>query len=668
MLATSRSRPVKRKDARARYPGGGSPGGPARLSRASGVASSTSPPMSLRLGLAAALATALASALPAVLVAQGPDYRTIDGRGNNRAHVHWGAAHDTVVNSCRPNFADGLSAPAGPELPNARVLSNALFRQSAPTPSPENLNDLYWAFGQFLDHDIVFTGGNPAERMDVAVPTGDPLLDPDSTGRVTIPVTRSMPMTGDAGTLRRYGNEITAFVDGSAVYGSDEARAAWLRAYEGGRLLTSAGDLPPFNTLTGEFGGPIDRDAPHMEGMRSPNQRVLICGDTRANENSLLAAMHTAWLREHNRLADSLAAADPDLGDEALYQAARRLVVAELQHVVYAEWLPYLGVAQAPDTGYDPAVHPGISNEFAAAGFRFGHSMVGSELALVGEDGRTLRNSPLALREVFFDPISVVQTNGVAALLRGAATHRQQRLDGQVVEDLRSFLFGTRAGGGMDLVALNITRGRDRGVATFGQMREDLDLPPVPSFEALTGEGVTSAALERFYGSVMDLDPWVGLLAERRDGMAGPTLRALLTEQFERLRAGDRYFYTHEGVLTPDERTWVEAQTLSSVLARSSGVRLTGPSFEAGGLVGAAFAKTQGREPAATLTADALLLHDIGPDVTAVTLTDVSGRTVATWVAESGQTAFALDGGLPAGAYVAAVRTAAGTRGVLVGR
>ena len=612
------------------------------------------------------LAPALLALFPLLAVAQTPEYRAIDGRGNNPAHAGWGATHDTIVNSCRTNFADGVSAPAGPELPNARVLSNALFAQDQDTPSPERLNDLFWAFGQFLDHDIVFTDGNDEERLDVQVPAGDPILDPEGTGVVTIPVKRSRAMNEDATALRRYPNDITAFIDGSAIYGSDEARAAWLRSFEGGRLLTSAGDLPPFNTLTGEFGGPVDRDAPHMEGMRSPTQRVLVCGDVRANENSLLAAMHTVWLREHNHLADSLAAADPTLDDEAVYQAARRLVAAELQHVVYAEWLPYLDVAQDASAGYDAAVHPGISNEFAAAGFRFGHSLVGSDLVLVDERGREQANSPLALRDVFFDPISVVQTNGVPALLRGAAQHRQQRLDGQVVEDLRSFLFGTRAGGGMDLVSLNIMRGRDRGLATFGQMREDLGLPPVSSFEALTGEGVTAARLAGFYESTMDMDPWVGLLAERRDGMAGPTLRALLTEQFGRLRAGDRFFYTHEGVLTPEERTWVEAQTLSSIMARSSGVRIGRASFEVEAVVGTAFAKTEGDALAATLTPAMLLLHDAPADLVRVGLVDLSGRRIATWAPSPGQAAFPLSVSVPPGVYALTAVTPAGANSVLV--
>ncbi len=40
-------------------------------------------------------------------------------------------------------------------------------------------------------------------------------------------------------------NEITAWIDGSAVYGSDQATADSLRTFVGGKLLTSDGNLPP---------------------------------------------------------------------------------------------------------------------------------------------------------------------------------------------------------------------------------------------------------------------------------------------------------------------------------------------------------------------------------------------------------------------------------------
>ena len=58
-------------------------------------------------------------------------------------------------------------------------------------------------------------------------------------------------------------------------------------------------------------------------------------GDVRALENPALAAMHTIWLREHNRIASGIAAQGPDLSDEEVYQRARRIVIAEMQVITY---------------------------------------------------------------------------------------------------------------------------------------------------------------------------------------------------------------------------------------------------------------------------------------------------------------------------------------------
>ena len=493
------------------------------------------------------MAIAAECAEPRVLLSAA----AIDGTGNNITHPEWGSTQEAMLRLADAEYADAISAVGGEDRPSARLISNEVSDSGGNDEISKRLmSAMTYAWGQFIDHDMTLTSSAENEKMSIAVPKGDPSFDPTGTGTKTIDTMRSAfdESTGtDAKNPRQQVNLITAFMDASMVYGSDAETAASLRTFSGGKMKTSEGNLLPVGD-DGQFQA----------------------GDIRANENPGLISLQTLFVREHNLQASRIAASNAKLTDEQIYQQARSIVAAEIQAITYNEWLPSLLGRGALDKydGYDSNVNPGVSNEFATAAFRFGHSLLGDDVGFLDNNGLPVRDE-VSLAEAFFNT-SLVKENGIDSALKYLASDPSMEVDTEIVEGVRNFLFGPPGAGGLDLASLNIQRGRDHGLADYNDTREAIGLPRVTSFAEITSDKALQANLKSLYGSVDDIDLWVGGLAEDhvRGSSVGETFQTIIVDQFERLRAGDRYWYQNQ--FSGRQLAQLQKTSLSDVIERNT--------------------------------------------------------------------------------------------------
>ena len=491
-------------------------------------------------------------------------FRTFNGSLNNLAAPLQGAAGEPLLRIAAIDYADGIAALAGPHRAGAREVSNALSESVSDRPNAKNASDFLWQWGQFLDHDIDLTdGADPVDLADIAIPSGDVWFDPDNNGDQILAFNRSLsdPESGTGiDNPRQQSNEISAWIDASNVYGSDAERARALRALDGsGMLKVSAGELLPFN-VAGFANAGGDSDT------------LFFAGDVRANEQVGLTAMHTLFVREHNRLAEIISNNNPGLNGDQVYLQARRLVGAELQIITYQEYLPLLLGRDAMPlyTGYKPMVNGSIANLFSTALYRYGHSALSPQLLRLDALGNEDQYGHLPLRNAFFAPYRISDEGGIEPILRGLSSQVCQTVDLQIIDEVRNFLFGDPGAGGFDLAALNIQRGRDHGLPSYNRARVALGLAAAETFADISANPDTVQGLARIYASVDDVDVWIGGLAEdhRAGAMVGELIYTAVLRQFIRLRDGDRFWYQHS--LNGEEMRMLGRVRLSDIIRRNT--------------------------------------------------------------------------------------------------
>ena len=186
--------------------------------------------------------------------------------------------------------------------------------------------------------------------------------------------------------------------------------------------------------------------------------------------------------------------------------------------------------------------------------------------------------------------------------------------------------------GVLDLGAVDIQRARDHGLPTYNQLRRDLGLAPKTSFTAITGEATeafpanaglkqgdevndprsldfvkildangkplqflsdqaqenaqtgirrttTAARLKAIYGSVNNVDAFVGMVAEQHvhGTEFGELQMAMWRKAFTAARDGDRFFYGNDPGLTKIQQKFgiTFKHSLADIVAANTDIRRT---------------------------------------------------------------------------------------------
>lgn len=163
-------------------------------------------------------------------------------------------------------------------------------------------------------------------------------------------------------------------------------------------------------------------------------------------------------------------------------------------------------------------------------------------------------------------------------IVMGLASQVTELEDNIITPDLRGFVFGALSSSRRDLMAINIMRGRDHGLPDYNTARAHYGLKQRKTFDEIC-EGVNpncaavASGLRRVYGQTSNdgsnrawsvavacqpklddckftdnvdaVDIWPGGILETNayQGHPGELFRAIMLEQWTRIRNGDRFWY-----------------------------------------------------------------------------------------------------------------------------
>ncbi|XP_036323831.1 peroxidase [Rhagoletis pomonella] len=530
-------------------------------------------------------------------------YRRFDGLCNNIDHPTWGAVMSPFQRLVGPLYSDGINAPrisvTGHDLPISRVVSRTMHPDDGYHDHAGTVMVIAW--GQFMDHDFTLTGTplDPINRNDPEECCKRPLhLKHPYCNEIRVPdddyfyrlfnvkcidFVRGFPSPRPGCRLgsRQQFNTLTGVIDANTVYGISEKFSRKLRTGYGGLLR--------MNPVFQEYGLkdllPLKLDIPD-EGCTRPNKSMFCfeAGEIRVNEQLVLTCMHTLMAREHNRVASALGQINKHWDDETLFQEARRINIAIVQHVTFNEFLPILLGKEVMDKfglvlhkdgywdGYDHKVNPGIIDAFAGAAFRFGHSLLPTAVERWSKAHKFIASKRLS--DLIRRPYDLYRAGVLDEYFMGLMNQVAQAMDDSITQEVTNHLFkkeGARYG--LDLVAFNMQRGREFGLPGYMEFRKFCGLPTSTSWEEMFGSMPNDTILryESIFEHPADIDLWSGGVSEKPlpGSMLGPTFACVIATQMSYVRRGDRFWYelpNQPSSFTPEQLQELRKAKLSRLI------------------------------------------------------------------------------------------------------
>lgn len=315
-------------------------------------------------------------------------------------------------------------------------------------------------------------------------------------------------------------------IDMSPLYGRTPEQTAVLRVANPpkgklGQLKTETAPsghvMPPrlygadgnFRAEFCDAAGKLILDEPLGVNPGDDKSTLFAVGGDRANANVQVAMINLLFLREHNRLAEKLEAANPGWDDDRVFETARNIVIVMFIKVVIEEYINHINTSvfrflAEPNVAWDADWNrPNwMTAEFSLL-YRW-HSLVPETLDWNGQTILTpvlLRNNADLIAKGMAECFVQISNNSAARMGLGNSSFFLAKVEENALAQAR----------------LN-------NIDTYNAYRKAMGMDPAKDFDDLVGKSkdpvekarrkTLAAELKRLYGSVDNVEFYVGLFAE----------------------------------------------------------------------------------------------------------------------------------------------------------